>query len=325
MASTPETTPETTLEASSTKTAKNQPDFDHTKVEQVKLKRSANGKDIVIDLPVEEINRENFPAVTIVTVTRNRKHFFPLAIDNWKRVYYPEEKLTWLVVDDSDSLEQSPIKLLKDLKDPKRVLFYYLPPKTEDGKLVGHSIGYKRNLAMTLIKTDFVAMVDDDDFLYPESIMSRMCSLLFYGKQCVYSDELGVYSVHHENSYILEGFQDVPEGTLMFTKKFWEKNKFGEGTYGEGGQLVAGRELDMIRVPYFFNVIVLNHHTNITGKGRNIRFANTGALKNRASVSAPLNFYKLEFPKSFKDALKILAENNQAANPWRLDHTEKSS
>ena len=44
---------------------------------------------------------------------------------------------------------------------------------------------------MSLVKTDYVAMVDDDDFLYNESILVRMCCMLYYDKACVYSVEAG--------------------------------------------------------------------------------------------------------------------------------------
>ena len=45
---------------------------------------------------------------------------------------------------------------------------------------------------------------------------------------------LGVYDIPNESSYVLEGFDDVPEGTLMFHKAFREKQKFGESPRGEG-------------------------------------------------------------------------------------------
>jgi len=279
--------------------------IDHDKVESARVKRSPDGNDVVLDLPQDTMEADQLPAVTIVTVTRNRKKFFSLAIDNWQRVYYPHNKIFWLVVDDSDTLKDGPVEQLKALKD-SRVKYYYLAPKENDGVKTGHTVGYKRNLSMGLVDTEIVCMCDDDDYFYNESILARVCCLTFYGKQCVYSAELGIYNIHHESSYILEGFDDVPEGSILLTKKFWERQKFGESPRGEGAQLVSGQELDLIKIPYYFNMIVLNHATNTTGKGRNMRFEMTGKLKQKASTSAPINFYKL-FPKSFKDALKSLS------------------
>ena len=281
------------------------PKIDHDKVEQVKVKKINNSNDIILDLPIDEIPKDKLPAITIITVTRNRKHFFPLAIDNWKRVYYPHDNIFWLIVDDSDDITQGPIDQLKSLND-NRILYYYLKPNIIDGKTICHSVGYKRNLAMTLIKTDYAAMIDDDDYIYAESIISRICCLMFYDKQCIYSDNIGVFNAKHENSYILEGFSDVPEGTLLMTKKFWNKNKFGEAKgIGEGIQLVSGQELNMLRIPYYFNLIVINHKSNLTGGARVMRFNMKGKMKQKASMLAPINFFKL-FPTSFSDILKTL-------------------
>lgn len=272
--------------------------IDHSKVETVAIK--ASGKSIIIDLPDDKVDAADLPPVTIVTVTRNRKLFFQLAIDNWKRIYYPHDKLTWLIIDDSDSLELGPAELLKPLKD-KRILYYYLNPTDN----TSHTIGHKRNLAMELSKTEYVAFMDDDDFLYDESILARVSALQYYNKGLVYSDNLGVYHTKHENSYILEGFADVPEGSIMLTKTFWNKSKFADSFNAEGKQLVVGRECDMLRIPFYFNLIVLNHGLNTTGSGRHIRLKQTRKIKDNNSTVAPLNFYKL-FPQSFKESLGLV-------------------
>lgn len=278
------------------------PTFDHNKVDTVGFRKLGNREqDIALDFPAESIPAEQLPHVTVITVTRNRKDFFPLAIDNWNRIYYPHDKLTWLVVDDSDDLEQSPVRILKAEKDT-RILFYYEKPKTEGDKIIPYSIGYKRNLAMSLIKTDLAVMMDDDDFMYKDSIIARVCTLVFNKKQCVYSDKMGVYHVHNESSYVLEDFKDVQEGGLMFTKKWWSEQKFSETSCSEGMGLIVNREKDCIKIPFFFNGIVLNHNKNITQRTRNIKF-NVKERHKAESIKASKNFYKDDFPLSFQKAL----------------------
>ena len=277
--------------------------IDHGKVEQARVRKTDDGKDVVLDFPEDAVDRSNLPHVTIVTVTRNRKQWAAASIDNWKRVYYPDDKLTWLVIDDSpDPKADGFVEPLKALKD-SRVLYYYLAPKKEGDQVVPHTVGYKRNLAMTLVKTEVVAFMDDDDFLFDESILARVCCLRFYGKQCVYSADLGVYHVFHQNSYYLEGFADVPEGSLMLTKQFWARQKFGEEAQGEGRQLVSGQELDMIKIPSMYNLVVLNHGRNLTGQGRNVRFVQDRAMRNKSAIIAPLNLWK-KLPVSFREAVR---------------------
>jgi hypothetical protein len=261
--------------------------IDHSRVEYTRLK-DVDGT-IALNFPVDKMDAHEFPPVTIITITKNRKKYFPLAINNWNRIYYPYDKLTWLIVDDSeDPHKDGPIELLKPLKD-KRIKYYYLKP--EPYKV--YTIGYKRNFAMGLVQTEYVVNMDDDDFLYKESVMSRICAMKFYDKQCVYSESIGVYNLKHESSYILEGFSDIPEGTMAYTKTFWEKNKYNESLPGnEGLQMVLGRELEMVKIPYFFNLIVINHANNTTGRTRNIRIKQTGQLKTIKSTTSSINFKK---------------------------------
>lgn len=284
--------------------------FKHNKVLSVRVKHNETGDAVVLDFPMTSLDTKDIPEITVITVSRNRKAFFGLAIDNWSRMYYPYDKISWLVVDDSDSLELSPIKELKNLED-KRAMFYYLPPNKDDkGAVVPHSVGTKRNLAMSLVKTEYVVFMDDDDYLYDNSVLARVCALMFYKRECVYCSDLGVYSIHKKQSYVLEKFADVPEGTIACTKKFWEKQKFGENTSGcEGFNMVAGRERDMLQMPWFFVAVVLNHDTNITHNARNVRFGvSDEKLKEIAASGNHMDFYKDIFNDSFKRQLNILID-----------------
>lgn len=273
--------------------------FKHSKVESAPIKISNDKSNILLDMPIENIDKNELPDVTIITITRNRKAFFPLAIDNWNRIYYPHDKLTWLVVDDSDDIEQGPVRQLKSLQD-NRISYYYLPPPNNSK---GHNIGYKRNFAMGLTKTEYIVMMDDDDYLYNESVLARVCLMKFYNKECVYSDQLGIYDIKNESSYVAEKFLDVPEGSLALTKTFWEQQKFGENeNISEGMNLVNGRELKMLKIPYYFNLIVINHKNNTSQRSKNIRFKKD---KNKLSKSTPINFFHF-FPDTFKQELSKL-------------------
>lgn len=279
--------------------------FDHGKVESVKTKRGDTG-DIIVDLPITTIKTDVLPGVTILLVTRNRRKFAPLIIDNWKRIRYPEEKLQLLVVDDSDDVKMGPILELKALKDPRISYCYVNPIKDNSGNISGNSIGSKRNHGVNLAKYDYICIMDDDDFMFDDSILARMSCLICNQKQCIYSGEMGVYNFKHENSYILPETTDIAEGSLMFTKKFWETNKFSESGTGEGLNMVCGKELEMIKIPWFFNIVAINHNKNTTGKLRNVMFDNRTRVQARQSLSASLNIYKSSFPKSFKKALKSI-------------------
>lgn len=277
-----------------TKPLEKPPLFDHKKTTETRLK-TVNGE-IVLDLPQESVSSDDLPFVTIITVTENRPGLVPFAIDNWGRFGYPRNKLLWLIVDSSTVKDPQFLQLEKD--DPQ-VMYHYIPPR--DG---GYTIGYKRNLGVELSKTDYIVMMDDDDFLYNESILARISILLFYKKGCVYSNTIGVYNLIHESSFVMEDTPDIPECSMAFTRKFWEEKKFDEeAKTGEGLAMVIGREDQMIKCPYFFNVVLLNHSKNITGKKRNFKVDRTGQTKRMLSMKASLNLFK-NFSPSFRSLIK---------------------
>src|SRR5271155_1609505 len=127
--------------------------MNHQKIEEVKSSLAPSGE---ITLDVRELQESELPSVTIVTITKNKHHLFPLAIDNWKRTMYPEDKIFWLIIDESHN---NPVK--KVLDDRINLIV------TDK---VFSSIGEKRNYSMQFVKTEYTVIMDDDDFLFSDSI-----------------------------------------------------------------------------------------------------------------------------------------------------------
>lgn len=258
--------------------------FDHSKVENVKT-RISEQKEVILDLPLKTIDSNVLPGVTVLVVTRNRKKFAPIIIDNWKRINYPADKLQLLIVDDSDDKKMGPILELKELKD-NRIAYCYVEPK-KDGI---HNIGTKRNHGIERAKYDFICIMDDDDYLYNDSILARVATLLSYNKGCVYSDQIAIYNIQQQSSYITFSSNSIPVGTMLFTKDFWTKQKFNESSENEIEGMINGREIETIRIPWFFNMIGLYHDTN-----------HSDLLKTK-KADQTMNIWKI-FPKSFKRSI----------------------
>ena len=82
------------------------------------------------------------PRVSVLTITRNRRRRFALAVNNSRRFDYPADKLEWVIVDDSDEGCDARPSLGALRRDP-RVRF--VRATTFDGKPL--PIGKKRQLA----------------------------------------------------------------------------------------------------------------------------------------------------------------------------------
>ena len=178
---------------------------------------------------------ENMPSVSVITITKDRRAFIPLAKYCFLAQGYPEEKLEWVIVD--DGLDQ--IKdLVSDLPNVKYVL--------SDSPL---SIGAKRNLGVEKASHDILVFLDDDDVYPNNSIVTRVAYMSAEPrKQCVFSTTIPCYDIHETKSFMnvppmtLPMSERVSEATLCFTREFWEARKFPDQQIAEGNAFIQGRE-----------------------------------------------------------------------------------
>ena len=178
---------------------------------------------------------ENLPCVSIITLTRDRRSFIPLAKYCFLAQTYPEHLLEWVIVDDV----KYPIKNLNS--DLPNVTYILL-----DEPL---SIGAKRNLAVMKAKHDILVMMDDDDVYPNNSVLARVAHMLAAPrKECLFSTMLPCYEIHETKSFMnvppitLDMSKRVSEATLCFTRAFWQQQPFPDQQIAEGDAFIHGRE-----------------------------------------------------------------------------------
>jgi hypothetical protein len=192
------------------------------------------------DLPAYSLDdrlpkEDTLPAVSILTITKDRRPFIPLAKYCVLAQAYPEDKLEWVIVDDgSDQIKD----LVSDLPNVTYVLC--------DRPM---NIGEKRNLAVERAKHDVLVMLDDDDVYPNHSVVSRVAMMLAEPvKDCLFCTTIPCYDIHETKSFMnvppitLPMSERVSEATLCFTRAFWEERKFEEVQIAEGNAFIRGRE-----------------------------------------------------------------------------------
>ena len=175
------------------------------------------------------------PCVSVITLTRDRRVFLPLARYCMVAQSYPESKIEWVIVDDGkDQIKD----LVSDIPNVNYVLVD--EPMT---------IGAKRNLAVSRASYNIVVVMDDDDVYPNNSILSRVTHLMMEpAKQCLFSTVIPCYDIHETKSFMnvppitLPMSQRVSEATLCFTRDFWLERPFPDDQIGEGDAFIHGRE-----------------------------------------------------------------------------------
>lgn len=203
---------------------------------------------------------DDLPPVSIITVTKDRRTFIPLAKYCFLSQAYPESKLEWVIVDDGkDQIKD----LVSDLPNVTYILC--------DDKEGGWTIGAKRNLGVERAKHDILVMMDDDDVYPNNSIVTRVALMLAGPKkhECVFSTTIPSYDIHEVKSFmnvppsILAMADRVSEATLAFTRDFWKNRQFPDQQIAEAGAFIRGRE-QMCREVSPQDVIVSLTHKKTT-------------------------------------------------------------
>jgi hypothetical protein len=196
------------------------------------------------DMPEHSVEKllpkeEDLPSVSIITLTKDRRSFLPLAKYCFLAQSYPESKLEWVIVDDGKDQ-------IKDLVSDLPNVTYVLCDEREGG----WTIGAKRNLGVERAKHDILVMMDDDDVYPNNSILTRVAMMLAgpVPRECVFSTTIPCYDIHETKSFMnvppttLAMADRVSEATLCFTRDFWNDRKFPDQQIAEAGAFVRGRE-----------------------------------------------------------------------------------
>ena len=176
------------------------------------------------------------PNVSIVTITKDRRVFMPLAKYSYLIQSYPEDKLEWIIVDDGDDA-------IDDALFGVPNVVYVRCPK-------GMSISDKRNLGVDKCMYETVAFMDDDDVYPNNSILQRVAMMLKNpSKECAFCTTIPCYDIVKYSSFMnippmtLPMSQRVSEATLIFTKSFWQEKKFDSSiNIAEADAFIRGRE-----------------------------------------------------------------------------------
>jgi hypothetical protein len=179
---------------------------------------------------------DDLPDISIVTITKDRRPFMALAKYCYLLQTYPADKLEWVIVDDGeDSIEDT---------------LFGIPNVTYARCDPGMTIGQKRNFAISKAMYDVFVIMDDDD-VYPEnSVLHRVAMMMKEpAKECGFCTTIPCYDIVKYNSFMnvppitLHMSERISEATMIFTRKFWEENKFAEDVnIAEGDAFIRGRE-----------------------------------------------------------------------------------
>lgn len=269
------------------------------------------------ELDVPEIGVENYPTVSLITITKNRLQMINILLYNWKHTNYPKDKIEWIIVDDSDTND---LEYYLPLYEDERIHYYYV-------KEGFSSIAEKRNFGCDKANHELLAFMDDDDYYFPDHVVAKMKVLEHYKKDGVLTTPIAVYDLTQDHSYIFDwqskGKKEnnsISEASVMVRKSYWEKNKFNiKHKYNEGRDLVNNKFHRWIKIHFLFNTISITHYKNATGY---VRMLEDNCYKKHKTDN--VGDFKQVFPPTFMYLLNNL-KNIQLQDQKNQEKDEKTN
>jgi glycosyltransferase involved in cell wall biosynthesis len=140
------------------------------------LKTSSFSHDSILRLQTQYLNLIKGRAegkavgmlVSVITSTYNRSRFIPALLECYRRQDYNHDLMEWLILDDSEGVEQKKTQeLFSAFSDKTPNIFYIHSPQKQ-------VMGHKLNHLCSLARGDIIVVMDDDDFYPPTRVSTAV-------------------------------------------------------------------------------------------------------------------------------------------------------
>lgn len=207
---------------------------------------------------------KNFPFVSIVTPTYNRRRFIPHLIKMVENQDYKKTRMEWIILDDGQDK-------VKDLFDEALSRLPFIKYIALDEKL---TIGAKRNRLNQEAKGAIIIAMDDDDY-YPPCRVSAVVNAFkqkpHASKELAGASEIYMYYSDIKTIYKLGPYNPnhATNGTMAWKASYAKTHKYDETvTHSEERSFLEDYKHPMIQLDPFKVMLVMSHSENTFDKKR---------------------------------------------------------
>ena len=204
-----------------------------------------------------------YPTLSILTPTWNRKDFIPLAVHNIRSFDYDKNKLIWEILDDGDVPFIKDIKVIEEIIKPVRLKYIY----NNSRKM---TIGEKRNKLIKNALNNTIAFMDDDDVYLPSYLKHSIDTMR--KNKCGLVGSNGMLFVFPYHNFKMSAIQcpakrQIHEATMVMTKKYFRSmGGFLKNSRGEGSKMVDFNEKKCSETDISKIMVCVAHKNNTIDK-----------------------------------------------------------
>lgn len=203
---------------------------------------------------------KNYPFVSVITPTYNRRRFIPTLIKMYEYQDYRKDRMEWIILDDGQDK-------VKDLFDAAAKRIPNLRYIALDEKLL---IGAKRNILNKEAKGSIIVAMDDDDY-YPSCRVSAVVNAFKQNPkhELAGASEIYMYYSDIQKIYRLGPYNPnhATNGTMAWRKSYADTHKYDETvTHSEERSFLDDYTHPMIQLDPFKVMLVMSHSENTFDK-----------------------------------------------------------
>lgn len=217
----------------------------------------ASGASVAPKKSQEELN---FPFVSVITPTYNRRRFIPYLIECYKAQTYPLKRMEWIILDDGQDK-------VKDLFDEAEKTIPNIRYIALDEKL---NIGAKRNRLNDEARGEILVAMDDDDYYPPERVdaavkaFKKNPKIELAGSTVIYMYFTDIHQIYRLGPY---NERHATNGTMAWRSSYAKAHRYDENvTHAEERSFLEEYKHPMIQLDPYKVMLVLSHSENTFDK-----------------------------------------------------------
>jgi glycosyltransferase involved in cell wall biosynthesis len=225
-----------------------------------KQTKAQDSSGATVAVPKKSAEEANFPFVSVITPTYNRRRFIPYLIEAYKAQTYPLRRMEWIVLDDGQDK-------VGDLFEAAGKTIPNIRYISLDEKL---TIGAKRNRLNDEAKGEILVAMDDDDYYPPERVYAcvkafkQFPQIELAGSTIIYMYFTDIHEIYKLGPY---NPNHATNGTMAWRSSYAKSHRYDETvTHAEERSFLEDYKHKMIQLDPFKVMLVMSHSENTFDK-----------------------------------------------------------
>jgi glycosyltransferase involved in cell wall biosynthesis len=206
----------------------------------------------------------DYPFVSVITPTYNRRNFIPMLIQSFINQTYPKDRMEWIVLDDGTEPVEDLFKAAVAAGRLGATEFRYV--RWEEKK----TIGAKRNFLNQAARGEILVAMDDDDYYPPERVAHAVQKLKANPKvELAGSSEIYMYYTDIKTIYRLGPYNPnhATNGTMAWRRSYAKAHTYDETvTHAEEKSFLEDYKHPMVQLDPKKVMLVIAHAENTFNK-----------------------------------------------------------